>query len=174
MTPLECPREHEIVRAVLAGRIDQLEEARMHVDTCEACLEVVAITSSLVEDRDLALHVVQVPAAGQVWWRAAIRARLDAAHAAARPMTWANGVAGACAAGLTLGVISLAWPTIDRGWTWLGDRLGSVVPTTAAVTDLAAAALQQTLPLGLLAAACLVLLAPVALCLAFLSDDGGK
>jgi hypothetical protein len=173
VTPLECPHEHEIVQAVLSGRIEQFEEARRHADTCEVCREVAAVARSLGDDRDGALHDVQVPAAGQVWWRAAIRARLDAAHSAERPMTWAHGVAGACAAGLTLGIVGLAWPTIDRVWTWLADGLGSLMPDAAAVTDLAAAALQQTLPIGLLAAACL-LLAPLALCLAFLSDDGGK
>jgi hypothetical protein len=118
------------------------------------------VASLLREDRNATLADVQVPAAGQVWWRSAIRARLDAAHAAARPLTWAHGVAGACAAGLALAVLNIAWPTIERMFAWFGDRV-AVNPGTLAIADLASAMMQRTFPLAVVAA-CL-LLAPVAL-----------
>jgi hypothetical protein len=168
VNPIECPHEFEVVQAVLGGRLEHSDEVRMHAESCEVCREVVAVASLIRDDRDDAFGEVHVPAAGQVWWRAAIRARLEAAHSAARPMTWAHGVAGACAAGLAVGIIGLAWPTIDRAWAWLGDRVGIINPSTLVVTDLASAMLQRTLPFGL-AAACL-LLAPLALYFA-LSDD---
>jgi hypothetical protein len=168
VNPMECPHEFEVVQTVLAGRLEHCDEVRMHAESCEVCREVVAVASLIRDDRDSAFGEVQVPAAGQIWWRAAIRARLEAANAAARPMTWAHGVAGACAAGLSVGIIGLAWPTIDRLWAWLGDRVGTINPAALVVTDLASAMLQRTLPFGL-AAACL-LLAPLALYFA-LSDD---
>jgi hypothetical protein len=165
---MECPHEFEVVQVVLAGRLEYCDEVRMHAESCEVCREVVAVASLMRDDRNGALGEVQVPAAGQVWWRAAIRARLDATNAAARPMTWAHGVAGACAAGLTVGIITVAWPTIEGAWAWLGERVGTIDPAALVVTDLASAMLQRTVPFGL-AAACL-LLAPVALYLALSGD----
>ena len=172
MTPLECPREPEVLASVFARPFgggaagEGPEDLQMHLETCDVCREVVAVASLLRQDRNETLEDVQVPAAGQIWWRAAIRARLDAAHAAARPLTWAHGVAGACAAGLALAVISIAWPTIARVFAWFGDRV-AVNPGTLAIADLATSMMQRTFPLALLAA-CL-LLAPVALYFA-LSD----
>jgi hypothetical protein len=177
MMPLECPREPEVLasvfaRGIVAGQAEavgsgQGEDLQMHIETCEVCREVVAVASMLREDRDATLHDVQVPAAGQVWWRAAIRARLEAAHAAARPLTWAHGVAGACAAGLAAGVVNMAWPSIERVFGWFGERALSVNPGTIAIADLATSMMQRTFPLALVAAC--VLLAPVALYFA-LSD----
>ena len=169
MTPLECPREAEVLSAVFSARLSEPDEdLQMHIETCEICRDVVTVASALRDDRDDALYDVQVPAAGQVWWRAAIRARLEAAHSAARPMTWAHGVAGACAVGLTAGVINVAWPTIERAFSWFGDRASSINPGTLAVADLATSMMQRTFPLALVAA-CL-LLAPLALYVA-LSDE---
>jgi hypothetical protein len=167
VTALDCAREPEVVQAVMAGRLAACQDLGQHVESCDVCREVVAITRLFREDRDATLADVHLPAAGQVWWRAAVRARLDAAHAAARPLTWATGVAAACAAGLTVGVVGIAWPTIDRALTWFGDRAGSMPPPTLAVADLTATLMQRTLPFAL--AAAFVVLAPVALFLA-LSD----
>ena len=182
--PFECPREGEVVAAVLGGGFDgrtaapsapgresggpECEDLHMHLDTCEMCREIVTVAAMLRDDRDVTLAEVQVPAAGQVWWRAAIRARLEAAHAAARPITWAHGVAGACAAGLTAAVFGIAWPTIERAVMWFGERALSLHPDTLAVADLATLMMQRTLPFAL-GAAC-VLLAPLALYFA-LSDE---
>ena len=165
----DCPREFDIVQAVLNGRLDRDDDIRMHAESCDACRDGVILATVLRADRDAALADVHVPAAGQIWWRAAIRARLEATTAAARPMTWAHAVAGACATGLTVGVITLAGPTMSRAWGWLGDRAGSISPDGVAVAELVAIVLQRTLPFGV-AAACL-LLAPLALYLA-LADDG--
>ena len=98
MNPIECPREAEVLEAVLrhhfdpwrpddAGWLNGGEDLRRHVEQCEICADVATVASLLREDREAARHDVQVPAAGQVWWRAAVRARLDGAHAAARPLT---------------------------------------------------------------------------------------
>lgn len=169
MTTVDCAHEQEVVRAVLTGRLEGREDLGLHLDACETCREVVAIASLFRDERDAALGDVHVPAAGQVWWRAAIRARLDAAHAAARPMTWAHGVAAASAAGLAASVLGIAWPTISRALTWAGDQMAGVHPATFAVADVAAAMMQRTLPFAL--AAAFVVLAPVALFLALSDGD---
>ena len=63
--------------------------------------------------QDLRETEVQVPAAGQVWWRAAIRARAEAASTAARPMIWLQALTGAGAAGAALAGLSMVWPKIQ-------------------------------------------------------------
>ena len=180
MNPIECAREADVLEAVLrrqldldrpdeAGWLDGVEDLRRHVEQCETCADVAAVALLFREDREIARHDVRVPAAGQVWWRAAVRARLDGAHAAARPLTWAQGIAGASAVGVGVGAIGIAWPTIDRAAGWLGSHASSVGPATLAMIELVSAAVQRSLPFAIAAAAGMVL-APLALYLA-LSDD---
>ena len=59
---------------------------------CETCREVASVSMLLREDSECSRIEMHVPAAGQVWWRAAVRARLESTHAAARPMTWMHGI----------------------------------------------------------------------------------
>ena len=68
----------------------------------------------LHEDVDHARIDVIVPAAGQIWWRAAVRARLESTHAAARPMTWMHGITGAIVIGAMLAVVTAVWPMIPE------------------------------------------------------------
>jgi hypothetical protein len=162
----DCPRQGEIVAAIVE-RCDQSDEAMAHAASCEACRDVVILTRLMTEDRDVRRDV-RIPAAGQVWWRAAVRARLEAVHAASRPLTWLNGVAGAVACGLLIAVVGMAWPFVRETVGWLGTVvfMGSVVAETAMRVT---AVLNQTIAIVLLAAACLVL-TPLALFFA-LSDD---
>jgi hypothetical protein len=170
VTGLDCAREREVVRMVLTRRwADAADELRTHADGCAICRDVVSITTLLRDDRDAAMHELKVPAAGQVWWRAAVRARLEGTHAAARPLTWAHAVTGACAAGLTIGAARLAWPSLEPVISSFAARVMSVSPTTLEVVEIGVAALQRSLPFAFAAAACLVL-APLALYLA-LTDD---
>jgi hypothetical protein len=179
MTPMECPREPEVLTAVLRRRLhagpddaqpsDDVNDLRVHIAHCGICADVAVIAALLHNDAESARHEVHVPAAGQVWWRAAVRARLDGAHAAERPLTWARGVAAASAAGLTIATIGIAWPTIDRAAAWVGNRALNAAPAAAAIVDFLSAAVQRSLPFALAAAAGMVL-APLALFLA-LSDD---
>jgi hypothetical protein len=55
----------------------------------------------------------QLPEAGQIWWKAAIRARAESTDAAARPMIWLQALAGAAAAGLALGAGTSVWPRLS-------------------------------------------------------------
>jgi hypothetical protein len=113
MNPIECPREHELVTIVLSGRWPEGcdLELRDHAAACTVCGDVVAIAPALRQDQRLA--DVQVPAAGQVWWRSAIRARADAARRAARPMIWLQALAGAGAVGAALAGVGMVWPRLQ-------------------------------------------------------------
>ena len=84
-----CLRETELVTALVERR-DDIDALTSHAEACQGCREVVMVMRLMSEDRD-ARREVRVPAAGQVWWRAAVRARLEAVHAAARPLTWLHG-----------------------------------------------------------------------------------
>jgi hypothetical protein len=170
VTPNECPREEQVVQAVLSGawpeRAD--EELALHAAQCDICGEVATVATLLRQDHEQARREVQVPAAGQVWWRAAIRARLEAAQASTQPMTWLHGITAACMVGVTLAILSIAWPSITHGAGWVKARLMDPSPT-GEVAGLVSMALGQSLVLALFAAACLVV-APVLLYFA-LSDD---
>jgi hypothetical protein len=145
---------------------------KRHADVCESCREVAAVASLLSAEQDRSRSEVRVPAAGQVWWRAAVRARLEAAHAAARPLTWLHGIAGACALGLAVAVAGMAWPTMRDIAAWFATQVLGVDSGLGDVAVLMGAAIQKSLPLAFIVAAFIVL-APVALYFA-LSDDRGR
>jgi len=63
------------------------------------------------DEREEAWREARLPTSGQVWWRASTRARAEAAATAARPITMLQGLAGACAAGVSAAVITLGWPS---------------------------------------------------------------
>jgi hypothetical protein len=167
MTPLDCPREHEVVSVVLSHRWPHGcdEELRIHAADCEVCRDAVTVASMLQEDAQAARRDVQVPAAGQVWWRAAIRARVEAVHAAERPMTWLHGLAGACAVGLVAALLGVAWPSVEGAGAWLAAQSWTVSPSTVETGQLLVVTMQRNLPMALAIAAC-VILPPIAIYLA--------
>ena len=168
-----CAHEHDVVAAVLSHRWNMAsDDLKQHATNCDICRDVVAVASLLSADHERARYEVHVPAAGQVWWRSAVRARLEAAHAAARPLTWLHGIAAACAVGLAVAVIGMAWPTVKEITAWLTMQILGTDSGLADVVVLMGAAFQKSLPLAFVVAACIVL-APVALYFA-LSDDGGR
>ena len=172
MTP-QCAHEDDVVAAVLSRRWDAAEEGlKQHAEGCEICRDVVAVATLLSADQERSRYTVHVPAAGQVWWRSAIRARLEGAQAAARPMTWLHGIAGACALGLAVAVISMAWTSIRGMAAWLAAQALPADLGVGNIASLMTAVVQRSLPLAFVVAACIVL-APVALYLAF-SDDRGR
>ena len=164
---MECEREADVLEAVAFGRWPDLAaELVTHVAACAVCADLVDVARALHGDREAACREAPVPAAGMVWWRATIRARADAARTASRPITVAQGVAGACAVGLTCGLASIAWRSVH--WA---DRFGDLATRLATdrVDFASMLAMEHALPLVLALAACLVL-APLALYIT-LADD---
>jgi hypothetical protein len=166
-----CPLEIEVVASILDRRSMHVDDETLaaHVEACESCREVVELTRLMATDDQCARREIRVPAAGQVWWRAAVRARLEAVHAAARPLTWSHGVAGACAIGVVMAMLGFAWPAVRDAAEWIVSRALDTAPLGAAAATLVTTSLHGNVALMLVAAAC-VLFAPVALYLA-LSDE---
>lgn len=164
-----CPREADVI-ACLDYRCRQpmTDELLAHLGSCETCRDVATLARLIRDEHEYARHDVRVPAAGQIWWRAAVRARLEAVHAAARPLTWLNGVAGACAIGLVLALVGTAWPWIRETAEWFATAALVDSPFREAATQIAAE-LQRSIAF-LLIAGVFVLIAPLAIYFA-LSDD---
>ena len=157
-----CEREHEVVGLALSRRWPDCADAdlRRHVDECEACRDALSVTELLASDRDALSRDLHLPAAGQVWWRAALRAHTEAAAAARRPLIWLQGIAGACGVAIVAALISATWP-------WMSEAVaafGSMTPDVAPLID----AVRPMMPVALGVLAC-VLLAPIVVYLA-LSD----
>ena len=177
MSAPECPREQDVINAIVTGRWpDRCDESLcVHAAECGVCKELIEVTSVMRLDRDGLHEEMSLPSAGQVWWRAAIRARLEASQRAAQPFSWLFGVSVACAAGLAIAVVQLLWSPVRLAWgssslsawgAWLG--LGELVRLLPTLKDLAP--LTTTGMLVFLAATACLLLAPLALYFA-LSDE---
>jgi len=177
MSAPECPREQDVINAIVTGQWPDRCEASLavHAAECAVCKELVDVTSVMRLDRDSLHEEMSLPSAGQVWWRAAIRARLEASQRAARPFSWLFGISVACAAGLAIAVVQLLWLPMQLAWgssslgawgAWLG--LGELVRLLPTLKDLAP--LTTTGMLVFLAATACLLLAPLALYFA-LSDE---
>jgi hypothetical protein len=166
MKAQECVREQEIVRAVLSRTFAGLsDDLRAHADACDVCRDVMSLVEAMRDQRDEALAEARLPAAGQIWWRSAVRAHAEAAQAARRPMVWLQGIAGACVVGLIAAILTLTWP-------WVYDAAVAVAALPAAfdrdVSPLVDA-FRRALPVAVAIVACLVL-TPLAVYLA-LSDE---
>lgn len=74
-----CPREAEVLRARWTP------ELRAHLDTCDACREVEAVTHVLRQTVE-AEDDESIPGASDIWWRAQWQARQDATARALRPV----------------------------------------------------------------------------------------
>lgn len=166
----ECPHEQQVVNAVLAGswpeRCD--EDLIIHASRCPTCKEVASVSVLLREDVDASRIEIQIPAAGQVWWRAAVRARLESTQAAARPMGWMHAITAAIVLGVFLAVLTAAWPLVPEVLQTLRNASTDFFPSTAVATAIAGG-LAQTVLIGV-AAAALLLIAPVAVYFVFSRD----
>ena len=170
MSAPECPREQDVINAIVTGRWPERcdESLCAHVAECAVCKELVEVTSMMRLDRDGLHEEMSLPSAGQVWWRAAIRARLEASQRVERPLSWIFGISMASAAGLAIAAVQLLWSPVQLAWgtsspgtwlTWFGiGEFARLLPT---LKDLAPLTTVGVFVL-LCAAACL-LLAPLAL-----------
>jgi hypothetical protein len=102
MKSVDCEFESEVLAAVVQSRWpDRVDPGlRAHAATCAICSDVAAVAAAIGEAGDEMRASVAVPDSGGVWWRARLRARREAAQAAGRPITAAQVIALACAAGL--------------------------------------------------------------------------
>ncbi len=143
-----CAMEEAVLEATRAMSHTPLPDAVLdHVAACDGCRDLHLVALSLQQDRAEVIAQARVPSAGQVWWRAELRARHEAAAIAARPITVASGLAVACAVGLLASLTGvLAW--------WLRDLLAVSTVVTGLLASLAPAG--WAMPTGAWLAAWLV------------------
>ena len=167
---LDCQYEQQVVNAVLAGHWpEQCEEPLVtHARTCATCKDVASVSLLLRDDIDASRLDVQVPAAGQVWWRAAVRARLESTQAAARPIGWMHAITAAMVVGVLLAGLTAVWPMVPGVFDTARRLSHEVLPNTAVAAAIAGG-LAQSVAVGV-AAAALLLLTPLALYFVFSRD----
>jgi len=158
----ECRFEAEVLTAVLEARWPQRADAelRVHAERCPICAEVAGVAAALEGERETLRAEAALPDSGLVWWRAQLRARREAAKMAGRPITAAQVLALAAAAGLAGACFGATSAWFQAAMTRIAAGLQGV-PLEALVAEH-----------GLAAAAggTVLLLVPVAVVLAILRD----
>jgi hypothetical protein len=165
----ECSREQDVLDALSARRWPERCDAdlRTHVASCAICADLVDVASALLDDHEVAWRDAHLPPSGVVWWRAQLRAREDAARAAARPLAFIQGVAASVAVWLVLALVRAVPPGYLSTWrAWL---MGLVPDITVRMPDLARVTGAVPLSILVLLAAWL-LLAPVAIYFAVVDE----
>ena len=123
MTRLDhCPREADVVAAVTSGRWPSAVDGALqeHVASCPVCADVLAVAGAMAPLEREALDGARLPSAGQVWLRTQVRARHEAARAAALPVLAAQGLAAAVVLGMIAALVSWQWPAIATATeTWV-------------------------------------------------------
>ncbi len=170
MTPRSCLRETDLWDAIAAGRWPDAADAtlRAHVVNCAACRDLALVAGSLQHDASEVVRDATPPSSAIVWWRAQMRARQEAAHAADRPITVVQGLAIACAAGLLLGLTGsvVAWV---RGWSgWVSAWSASKASAASQLATLDFTSRWVLLPAVLILLS--LVIAPVAI-YAIVSED---
>lgn len=127
MTFHACPHETDVLDLVAIDQWPQRADdiLRAHVAGCASCAEVASIATAVREWND-AEPVARMPEASLVWHRAQVKARAEAARAAARPV-WA-----AQAAAVVALVAALVWIGPSANWyasTWQG--IAQAVPSAS-------------------------------------------
>jgi hypothetical protein len=165
----ECSREQDVLDALAARRWPERCDAdlRTHVASCAICADLVDVASALLDDHEVAWRDAHLPPSGVVWWRAQLRAREEAARAAARPLAFIQGVAASVAVWLVLALVRAVPPGYLSTWrAWL---MGLVPDITVRMPDLARVTGAVPLSILVLLAAWL-LLAPVAIYFAVVDE----
>jgi len=137
------------------------------VASCAICADLVDVATALLDDHEAAWSDAHVPPSGVVWWRAQLRAREEAARAAARPLAFIQGVAASVAVWLVLSLVRAVPPGYLS--TWRGWVMGLVPEITVRMPDMATVTGAVPLSILVLLAAWL-LLAPVAIYFAVVDE----
>ena len=117
-----CAREQETLAAARSGRWEA--DLREHARLCPDCAAALAVDEAL-QSHASALRAEAVPGSAEtLLWRASLRARIERAERAARPVAWFDRIAIAVAAALAL--LGLLWRG-EAVFGWVGHALGGKV-----------------------------------------------
>ncbi len=168
MTPIECPREQDVLDAIASRRWPARsdDELRAHVAGCSVCSDLVEVACAFLDARDLDDEAPEVPSASLVWWRAQLRAREEAARLARRPLRAARVAALACASLVAIIAIRAVMPS---AWHWIAAVLAwrPAVDPDAAAAVVIAMVTTRAVQFGAIAWA---VIGPVAVYVAFARD----
>lgn len=119
-----CELEAQAAAAARSG--EWSAELRAHVAGCETCAEA-ALVGEFLQAEPQSGHLPALPSAGQVWWKAQIRARRMDAQRALEPVRLVQRIAAACALA-ALFVLTLHYaPQLQ---TWASHISGAAVLDT--------------------------------------------
>ena len=123
MMPADCRFEAAVLEEIEAGRwpSSSPSELRAHVETCPVCADVALVAAEMRATDGAPTAPVVLPSAGQVWWRAELRARQEKLQLAQRPLL-AVQVVAAVVALLGFGT-GLRW-LAPNAWGWLVETAG--------------------------------------------------
>ena len=130
----DCPREQDVLEAIVSTRWS--EDLRGHVNECPVCGDLSMVASALRIEGDAAWHEAHPPTSGQVWWRATMRTRAEAARAAARPITALQALAAACVVGVLAALLPQSSVSIERSLMWIAEVLSVVTMKPALIVGL--------------------------------------
>lgn len=132
MSAYECEFESEVLALTLQGRWpDGAEpELREHARECAICSDAAAIAGAMEDARQESYAAAAPADSGRVWRQAQLRARLEAAEAANRPMAAAQVLALVCA-------VVVLTVSLRASAAWLGGALDRFA-TAASGLDLGA------------------------------------
>jgi hypothetical protein len=129
MSAVDCPREGEVLDVIAAGGWpdDAPAALREHAASCAVCADLAVAASALHDDAAAAVAApIVLPSAGQVWWRAQLRARTEKARLAQRPVIAVHVVAAVVVlAALVTGIRSFG-PEV---WAWVAGNVTGRVAT---------------------------------------------
>jgi hypothetical protein len=116
-----CYREPEVFTAATTGGWPSQagRELQDHVAECAVCADIAEVAVLLTAEHARGAEMASVPSAGQVWWRAQVRARAEARRAAERPMHIVQAITAACVVGGVVGVAGWAAPWMRHAGSWL-------------------------------------------------------
>lgn len=142
-------------------------DLRSHVAGCVSCRQTLMLVQALRSDQAIAVADASLPTASQVWWRARVRSRLEAAHEADRPIGVVQALSIAALTGLAASLVGAdaAGGALRQAWHVVADVAGPDV-ATAVSSVVGGGPLWITVVVG----ACLAALMPVAAAIALSRD----
>jgi hypothetical protein len=119
----ECPREPDVLEAIVSARWP--EDLRNHAEACPVCHDLATVAAALHGAVEEAWQDAHPPTSGQVWWRATMRTRAEAARAAARPIMALQALSAACGVGIFAALITRSWGAIGQSLGRMADALSA-------------------------------------------------
>jgi hypothetical protein len=109
-----CPREDDVLRLLSTGegRVSAEPALAEHVHQCRECRDLLEVAGAVAGAAGGPSEFGPAPSAGQVWWRAQVRARAEARTTAERPITIVTAVAAAAIVGLVIALGALFLPQL--------------------------------------------------------------